>query len=284
MTLSIIKSQFGNKPIQHIKKREYQIFLNEYGAKFSKASAKKLNGHIRTCVREAIEEGVIQSDFTNKIIVTGKNEKFQEEKHLHYDESKQLLKEINANLHQGKVYYILLLGLTTGMRFGEIIGLKREDFNFFKSTISINKTWGYLTRMHNGFGPTKNEKSNRVIRVAKHVMQAFKKLFKETPENIHQLVFFSSSSKYKVISNSYANKVLRKLLNSLSIENLITMHGLRHTHASVLLYKKVSLLYVAERLGHTDTEMTSKTYAHILKELRQEDEEKTVEIFEVMAS
>ena len=68
-------------------------------------------------------------------------------------------------------------------------------------------------------------------------MTAFRKLFDKTPDNIHKLVFYSPSSKYKVITNSSVNKLLKNVLNRLSIEN-VSCHGLRHTHASILLYKK----------------------------------------------
>ncbi|MGE7624162.1 tyrosine-type recombinase/integrase [Viridibacillus sp. NPDC096237] len=46
----------------------------------------------------------------------------------------------------------------------------------------------------------------------------------------------------------------------------MTAHGLRHTHASVLLYQGISILYVSERLGYASIDITSSTYAHVLKE------------------
>ncbi|WP_318246279.1 tyrosine-type recombinase/integrase [Bacillus sp. PS06] len=60
------------------------------------------------------------------------------------------------------------------------------------------------------------------------------------------------------------------------------MHGLRHTHASVLLYRKVDINYVSERLGHSNIETTYKHYSHVIKELREEDEKLTIETFENM--
>uniref|UniRef100_UPI001ABDF441 tyrosine-type recombinase/integrase n=1 Tax=Gracilibacillus suaedae TaxID=2820273 RepID=UPI001ABDF441 len=112
-------------------------------------------------------------------------------------------------------------------------------------------------------------------------MAHFKKLFQSTPDNIHKLVFYSPNSKYKVISNINANKLLKKLLINLKI-NPITLHGLRHTHASVLLYKKVSIYYVSERLGHGDIETTLREYSHVVRELREEDEAATTATFENM--
>lgn len=96
--------------------------------------------------------------------------------------------------------------------------------------------------------------------------------------NLHGLVFFSPNSKYKVISNTDANKLLKNTLKALGIDR-ITMHGLRHTHACVLLYKKVSIYYVSERLGHKDIETTHKHYSHVTKELRAEDAKATTIIF-----
>lgn len=185
-----------------------------------------------------MDEQIIHRDFTRNAQITWTvPAKKGEEKHLSYKESEMLLKELWKRLDQGLGYSLLLLGLTSGMRFGELVGLTRSDFDFVNNTIRINKTWGYLKRHPEGFGPTKNEQSNRTIKMDNRTMEHFKKLFKSMPTNIHQLVFYSPSSKYKVISNTNANKLLRKILTELNI-NPISLHGLRHTHASVLLYKK----------------------------------------------
>lgn len=277
-TLNTIKESFGGKPIQHIKKRDYQLFLNGYGKTRSKDTSNKLNSHIRACITEAIDEGIIKIDFTRGVTTTGYQGKRSEEKHLSYANSQKLLKYLHNNLHRSLNYYLLLLGLTSGMRFSEMVGLQREDFNFFNNTITVNKTWGYTKRMPEGFGKTKNEQSNRVIGMDDKTMGVFKELFKRTPDNIHQLVFYSPSSKYKVISNGASNKLLNNVLKRLDI-NHISMHGLRHTHASIALYGKASVHYVSERLGHSDIDTTYKNYVHVIEELRKEDEKLVVGMF-----
>lgn len=60
------------------------------------------------------------------------------------------------------------------------------------------------------------------------------------------------------------------------------MHSLRHTHASILLYRKVDINYVSARLGHSTIETNYKHYSHVLKELREEEENLTIETFENM--
>ena len=69
------------------------------------------------------------------------------------------------------------------MRFGEMVGLTRKDFNFEEGTINIEKTWAYAKNSPEGFGPTKNDESIRVIKVNKFTMDIFKQLFKNTPTN-----------------------------------------------------------------------------------------------------
>ncbi len=281
-SLNAVKEYFSGTPIQNIKRHDYQRFLNWFGSNRAKQTVDKVHGHIKACVKDAMEEQYIQIDFTRKTKPTfGVQAKKAEEKHLNYEESVKLLQNIWAKIDEGLGYSLLFLIATSGVRFGEAVGLTRKDFNFNNDTITINKTWGYKKSSPSGFGPTKNEQSKRTIRIDKNTMNHFKELFNNTPTNIHGLVFYSPESKYKVISNTNINQLLKKLLLELNIEP-ITVHGLRHTHASILLYQKASIHYVSERLGHSDIETTLKEYTHVLKELRLQDEQVTVQTFESM--
>ncbi|NYV68154.1 site-specific integrase [Bacillus sp. Gen3] len=281
-SLKAVKDYFYDKPIQDIKRQDYQMFLNWLGNGKAKETVAKINGHIKSCVKDAIEDQIIQIDFTRKTELTWTVQaKKSTEKHLSFEESERLLQSIWNNLDEGLGYSLLLLAMTSGMRYEELIGLTRKDFDFVKNTINVNKTWGYKKNSQRGFGPTKNEQSDRIIKMDPVTMNHFKKLFKTTPTNLDQLVFYSQSSKYKVISNTNANKLLKKLLDELKIHS-ITMHGLRHTHGSILLYKKASIHYVSERLGHGDIETTLKVYTHVLKELRIADEQLSIKTFEQM--
>ncbi|MEI3614727.1 site-specific integrase [Pseudogracilibacillus sp. SO30301A] len=280
--LGTIKEYFGSKPIQHIKRSEYQEFLNDYGKSKSKATVRKLNSHIRSCVQDALEDGVVTRDFTRKVKLSGLEPKKDSEKHLEFDESIELLNYVQKKIDEGLSYLVILLGLTSGMRFGEMVGLTRKDFDFINNTINIDKTWGYTNKIHEGFGPTKNESSIRIIKMDEETMKVFEDFFQKTPDNLHRLVFYSPSSKYKVISNGAVNKTLREALTNLDIDH-ISVHGLRHTHASAMIYKKEATLnYISERLGHADIMTIYNDYSHVMKELRAADGESTVKMFASM--
>jgi integrase len=64
------------------------------------------------------------------------------------------------------------------------------------------------------------------------------------------------------------NKAMKKMLKELKIEPIITTKGARHTFGSVLLSKGVDTQGVAKLMGHKDTGMLIKIYAHLLEEMR----------------
>lgn len=273
---------FGDKPLQSISKREYQRFLNEYSKGKSRATVRKLNTHIRDCIQEAIDEGYIRVDFTRKAdLKIGRLAKRSEEKHLSYLDSGRLLMYFFSNeLIMRMTHYVLLLALTSGMRFGEIVGLTRSDFDFERNTITVNKAWDY--KRGTGFMTTKNPQSNRTIGMDAVTMELFKELFKTLRPGYKNLVFYSEKSVNRVLTNEAVNKELRIVLSKLNVDPPITVHGLRHTHASVLLYRRVSIYYISERLGHNDIQTTNDTYAHVIKELREEDAQLTAGTFTEM--
>lgn len=67
----------------------------------------------------------------------------------------------------------------------------------------------------------------------------------------------------------------QRLISTISLRacgiSVILIHGLRHTHASLLLFAGVSIASVARRLGHASMTTTQKTYLHIIQELENKD-------------
>ena len=72
------------------------------------------------------------------------------------------------------------------------------------------------------------------------------------------------------VYNSTVNDILGRHCMRANIP-VISIHGLRHTHASLLLFAGVSIASVARRLGHSSMTTTQKTYLHIILELENQD-------------
>ena len=92
----------------------------------------------------------------------------------------------------------------------------------------------------------------------------FATLVKELPSD--KPIFVKDGKVY----NSTVNDILVRYCKKLNIP-VISVHGLRHTHASILLYAGVSIASVARRLGHASMTTTQKTYLHVIQELENQD-------------
>ena len=100
------------------------------------------------------------------------------------------------------------------------------------------------------------------------LMQQFQSLINSKEED--RLIFFNEDQR---IYNSTLNQKLASYCKKVNVP-VISIHGLRHTHASLLLYEGVSIASVAKRLGHSNTTTTQETYIHIIKELENKDNDK----------
>jgi len=83
------------------------------------------------------------------------------------------------------------------------------------------------------------------------------------------------------VFNEVVNNRLRHLCTLAGVPQ-ITVHGLRHTHASILLFAGVSVASVARRLGHANMTTTQRTYLHVIEELEAQDDEKATRCLEAL--
>ena len=93
-----------------------------------------------------------------------------------------------------------------------------------------------------------------------------------------QPIFVNQGQK---IFNSTVNGRLATLCKHANIP-VISIHGLRHTHASLLLFQGVSVLSVSQRLGHANVTTTQETYLHIIQELENKDNRKILKYLKII--
>ncbi len=261
MTLSWLKRLAPNLRLCDMSRVTYQQILNEYANHHERQTTMDFHHQLKGAIMDAVDDGLISRDPTRKAIIKGKTPTPKKMKYLNQYELHTLICDLDL---QGDINWdwLILLIAKTGMRFSEAIALTPKDFDFAHQMLSINKTWDY--KGDGGFLPTKNKSSVRKIQIDWQTVIQFSELVKKLPADKPIFV------KKERIYNSTVNDILARHCRRAKVP-IISVHGLRHTHASLLLFAGVSIASVARRLGHSSMTTTQKTYLHIIQELENQD-------------
>lgn len=238
----------------------YQQLLNEYAEHHEKQTVMDFHHQLKGAILDAVDEGLIARDPTRKAIIKGKSPRVKKIKFLNQFQLQTLITSLELKEKVNWDYFILLAA-KTGMRFSETLAITPDDFDFRQQTVSIDKTWDY--KGSGGFLPTKNRSSIRKIQIDWQTVIQFSELIKELSPD--KPIFVNGK-----VYNSTVNERLGRLCRQCKIP-VISIHCLRHTHASLLLFTGVSIASVARRLGHSSINTTQKTYLHIIQELENQD-------------
>lgn len=238
----------------------YQRLINAYAELHERQTTMDFHHQLKGAILDAVDEGYLDKDPTRKVIIKGRQPRPKKEKYLNQFQLQTLITSLKLESEISWEWFILLVA-KTGMRFSEALALTPQDFDFRKQTVSVSKTWDYKGK--GGFLPTKNKSSVRKIPLDWQVSIQFAQLLKDLPSD--QPIFVR-----KKVYNSTVNHVLGRYCRRSQLP-VITIHGLRHTHASLLLFAGVSIASVARRLGHSSMTTTQKTYLHIIQELENKD-------------
>ncbi len=260
LTLSWLKKLVPNLKINDLNRISYQQLLNDYSTNHERQTTMDFHHQLKCAILDAVDDGLIEHDPTRKAIIKGMIPKEKKVKFLNQFDLHKLIEDLNLNNTINYDWLILLVS-KTGIRFSEALAITPKDFDLPHQMLSIDKTWNY--KGDGGFLPTKNNSSIRKIQLDWQTAIQFSQLISSLPED--KPIFVKDK-----VFNSTVNEVLARHCKNVGIP-IISIHGLRHTHASILLYAGVSISSVAHRLGHSSMTTTQKTYLHVIQELENTD-------------
>ena len=260
ITLVWLKKLVPQLSLCDLNRITYQKLLNDYAAVHERQTTMDFHHQLKAAILDAVDDGMIERDPTRKAIIKGKTPRAKKIKYLNQFELHTLLSSLKLPPQINWDWLILLIA-KTGMRFSEALALTPKDFDFARQSLSVERTWDYKGK--GGFMPTKNKSSVRKIPLDWQTIIQFSELIKGLPED--KPIFIRGR-----VFNSTVNSILARHCKAQNIP-VISIHGLRHTHASLLLFAGVSIASVARRLGHASMTTTQKTYLHIIQELENRD-------------
>mgnify|MGYP005814676043 FL=1 len=180
-----------------------------------------------------------------------------------------------------RFYPLARLAAYSGMRRGEVVGLRWADVDLDAGCLYVRQTMTTADDLERGTGTkvvTGQPKSGKGRRVdldpeTVTVLRSWRRRQAEDRMVLtgawpgHGLVFTREDG--SPIHPDYASTVFDRLVRQSGLAR-ITFHGLRHTHATILLAKGLPVKVVSERLGHATVQITLDTYAHVMPGLQSQ--------------
>lgn len=272
-----IKPKFGSSNIQRINVLFCQKCVNYWYKNYREAR------HIKNTVSQILRYGIsleiIDENPMAKVTLPRPLPKRDNSNNFY---SKKELKNFFDSLNDiGDLRYIAFFRFLayTGVRKSEALALQWKDFNFKNNTVKISKTIYYDARLKQVIvQEPKTKSSNRVLDLdpkTVSIMQSWRadqqKRFIKIGINVmnaKQYVFTQEKSNRLLVPNS-VNDWLRWIYRKYP-QKKITVHGFRHTHASLLFEAGATIKEVQERLGHSNSKTTLDIYTHVVKEKKKE--------------
>jgi integrase len=167
-----------------------------------------------------------------------------------------------------RLYPLVVLAAATGCRRGELLALEWSDLDEATSEITVSKS---LEQTKKGLRikTTKSEEARRfsvpewaleVLRSHQQEQQRDRLMFGKTYDD-HNLIFCQPRGAYYSPDRLGARVV--ELMRKVGLQG-VSLHSLRHSHASILLSNGVPVAVVSQRLGHADQNITLSIYSHAL--------------------
>jgi len=241
------------------------LYRDKLDSGLSPATVQKIHTVLHKALTQALKWNMIPR---NAADVVKAPRPVPEEMHpLSPDEARNLIEAARGD----KLEAPYILAVHTGMRQGELLGLKWEDVDLNEGVIHIRRT---VVRSGGriSLGEPKTKGSRRPVHLTGAAVEALKAHLERQLEDIERLgdlyrdhgLVFTSEVGTLINPSNLRRRSCAPLLQRAGLPR-IRFHDLRHTCAKLLLSRNVHPKYVQELLGHATVAITLDTYSHVIR-------------------
>lgn len=283
-----IKPALGWAQLSKVQGAMLQHFYNEKltgGRKDGKGGlSTRYVRYMHSIIRSALQQAVIDNLISRNAAdsTTPPTVKTKDMEPLSENQVQQFL----ATVEKDRLYPAYTLAVATGMRRGELLGLKWDCIDLVNGFVTVRRQL-----LSSNSGPMleedlKTKSSRRSIPISANIVrllkshkstQAQEKLLLGDAYQDQGLVFAREDG--APLEPREFTKRFQRLLEKAGLPQA-RFHDLRHTHASLLLAKGVHPKVVQERLGHSSITMTLDLYSHVAQGLQEQAAQKLDNLFE----
>jgi len=254
---------FGKKPINEIKRSEIRnLILKKSKAGLSRSMICLIRDVMSGTMGYAVEDELIPGNPVSGIL---KRLKLERDKRITVEPMTEQEVELFINTcfrHYEDYGDFFLCAFRTGMRLGELLGLKWGDIDWNQKFIRVERSY-----KRGQFDKTKTGKVRRVDmsdQLASSLKILLTRRKKEAlKDGLGEPVEYIFHRDKKPMEQNHIRRVFKRVLVKAGIREM-RLHDIRHTFASLLLSKGESPVYVKEQLGHSSIKMTVDVYGHLI--------------------
>ena len=256
-----IRPCLGEKRISQIKAVDIQRFYDMLSRKLASGTVRRIHTTLHGILKAAAQARLVPRNPVEE--VTPPKFSYQEKKVLTAEQVDRLLEFIQKDTLWHDLFYT---ELTTGLRRGELCGLRWEDFDAVNGTLKICRT----VRREKGkgltTGDTKTYAGTRTITLPPSLAV----LLKERKRAAKTAWIFPDLLRpERPTAPDAAYRRMKLLLEQAGLPD-IRFHDLRHTFATLALQNGVDVKTVSSMLGHYDAGFTLRTYTHATRQKQDE--------------
>lgn len=271
-----INPYLGKMSLSKITPMDIQKFIKCLREKdLSDEMVKRIYSTVNASLNSAVTMEIISKNVASKIPKQDKPKVDRQERQIWKNESiKQVLKDSRGAT---RYWIAVFLAVMTGMRQGEILGLKWIDIDFERNVLHIRRG---LKKDKSGFTNLKTKGSKRTISISPLTVWVLQeqrdrialeaKELGDTYQDNQLVVCTSLGTPAKASKVLHAWNRICEQFKPVDEPN-ITFHDLRHQSASIMLNERADIRVVSQRLGHSTVQTTLNVYSHLLPNAQEAD-------------
>ncbi len=300
---TFVMPSFGKNRIVQVRKSDIRKFYNGLadGKVMKVATIENIHNVLHQVFQVAVDDNYIRNNPVDNMLKELKaSHNYQREKRYALTREQQelfirFLRTSPKHLHWYPVFYVMV---NTGMRVGEITGLRWRDVDFKEGMISVNHTLVYYNHCdergcYYNINTPKTKAGERLITMTAEVKEAFEmeRQYQQDAElkSIDQIdgyddfIFINRDG--RVQNQGNLNKAIKRIIRDCNDEILervgiesdpvllpdFSCHNLRHTFATRLCESGINLKVIQDVLGHADVKTTMNIYVDVTKEMKKKE-------------